>query len=175
MHTCIPLHELKRSWHSCPRWVNASNKKHTQHAPSTKTECDHLHGWIKKNKKKNSHIRENFTPKMVNPRDTAGNTEEKKRYEKKHVKQFVKNKCPILKSLPRRTDGRPDKHDPSHRSTWYSYASETETRRLTSVDAGRAGRRTVRQTGRQTDRLADRQTGRQTDRLTDWQTRKEGC
>ena len=26
MHTCIPSHGLKRSWHSCPRWVNAGNK-----------------------------------------------------------------------------------------------------------------------------------------------------
>ena len=26
MYTCIPLHRLKRSWHSCPRWVNAGNK-----------------------------------------------------------------------------------------------------------------------------------------------------
>ena len=26
MHTCIPSHGLKRSWHSCPRRVNAGNK-----------------------------------------------------------------------------------------------------------------------------------------------------
>ena len=26
MHTCIPLHGLKWSWHSCPRYVNAGNK-----------------------------------------------------------------------------------------------------------------------------------------------------
>ena len=49
MHTCIPSHELKKSWHSCPRRVNASNKKKTtQHAPSTKMECVYLYGWIKK-------------------------------------------------------------------------------------------------------------------------------
>ena len=27
IHVCIPSHGLQRSWHSCPRWVNASNKK----------------------------------------------------------------------------------------------------------------------------------------------------
>ena len=32
---------------------------HTQHAPSTKTECDYLNGWIKKN----GHIRKNLTQK----------------------------------------------------------------------------------------------------------------
>ena len=28
MHTCIHSHRLKRSSHSCPRWVNADNKTH---------------------------------------------------------------------------------------------------------------------------------------------------
>ena len=55
-YTCIPSHRLKRSWCSCPRWVNAGNKN-TQHAPSTKTECDYLNGWIKKK----DHIRKNLT------------------------------------------------------------------------------------------------------------------
>ena len=31
-------------------------QKHAQHAPSTKTECDYLIGWIK-----NGHIRKNLT------------------------------------------------------------------------------------------------------------------
>ena len=35
------------SWQSCPRWVNTNNKN-TQHAPSTKTKCDYLNGWMKK-------------------------------------------------------------------------------------------------------------------------------
>ena len=26
MHTCILLHGFKRSWHSCPEWVNGNNK-----------------------------------------------------------------------------------------------------------------------------------------------------
>ena len=47
MHICIPSHGLKRSPHLCPRRVNAGNKN-IQHAPSTKTECDYLYGWIKK-------------------------------------------------------------------------------------------------------------------------------
>ena len=42
-------------------------QKHTQHAPSTKTECDYLNGWIKKR----SHTQKSH-PKMVNPRDIAG-------------------------------------------------------------------------------------------------------
>ena len=42
-------------------------QKHTQHAPSMKTECDYLNGWIKKR----SHTQKSH-PKMVNPRDIAG-------------------------------------------------------------------------------------------------------
>ena len=42
-------------------------QKHTQHAPSTKTEYDYLNGWIKKR----SHTQKSH-PKMVNPRDIAG-------------------------------------------------------------------------------------------------------
>ena len=42
-------------------------QKHTQHAPSTKTECDYLYGWIEKQ----SHYAK-ISPKMVNPRDLAG-------------------------------------------------------------------------------------------------------
>ena len=48
MHTCISSHGLKRSWRSCPRRGECRQEKHTQHAPSTKTECDYLNGWIKK-------------------------------------------------------------------------------------------------------------------------------
>ena len=71
MHTCIPSHGLKRSWHLCPRRVNAGNKKHTQHAPSTKTVCDYLYGWAKK-----MVTYAKISQKMVNPRDIAGNAEE---------------------------------------------------------------------------------------------------
>ena len=47
--------------------MNVGNKKHTQHAPSRKTECDYLNGWIKKR----SHTQKSH-PKVVNPRDIAG-------------------------------------------------------------------------------------------------------
>ena len=51
-------------------------QKHTQHAPSTKTECDsdYLYGWIT-----NRHICKYLTKKIVNLRDIAGNTEEEER------------------------------------------------------------------------------------------------
>ena len=65
------------SWRSCPRRVNAGNKKHTQHAPSTKTECDYLNGWIKKR----SHTQKSH-PKVVNPRDIAGERKKKKKKKK---------------------------------------------------------------------------------------------
>ena len=66
MHTSIPSHELKRSWHSCPRRANAgNNNKNTRHAPSTKTECNYLNGWI------NMVTYAIISPKMVNPRDIA--------------------------------------------------------------------------------------------------------
>ena len=42
-------------------------QKRTQHAPSMKMECDYLNGWIKKR----SHT-QNSHPKVVNPRDVAG-------------------------------------------------------------------------------------------------------
>ena len=57
------LKDLKRSWHSCPRQMNASNKN-TQHAPSTKTECDYLYGWIKKRSHKQKSHPKWWTPEM---------------------------------------------------------------------------------------------------------------
>ena len=41
-------------------------QKHTQHALSTKTECDYLNGWIKKTHKKTVTYQK-ISPKMVNP------------------------------------------------------------------------------------------------------------
>ena len=46
-------------------------QKHTQHAPSTKTECHNLYGWIKQ-----MVTYAKILPKMVNPRDISGNAEE---------------------------------------------------------------------------------------------------
>ena len=55
-----------------------ATKKHTQHAPSTKTECDYLNGWIKKR----AHTQKSH-PKVVNPRDIAGERKKKKKEKKK--------------------------------------------------------------------------------------------
>ena len=46
-------------------------QKYTQHTPATKMECDCLNGWIEKR----SHTQKSH-PKMVNPKDLAGNAEE---------------------------------------------------------------------------------------------------
>ena len=42
-------------------------QKHTQRAPSIKTECDYLYGWIKE-----TVTYAKISPKMTNPRDIAG-------------------------------------------------------------------------------------------------------
>ena len=59
-------------------------KTHT--APSTKTECDYLNGWIKKqNKRKNKQTNKKtvtyakILPKMVSPRDIAGERRSRRR------------------------------------------------------------------------------------------------
>ena len=57
-------------------------QKHTQHAPSTKTECDYLNGWIKKR----SHTQKSH-PKVVNPRYIAGERKKKKKKPKKKQKK----------------------------------------------------------------------------------------
>ena len=60
--------DTKRSWYSCPRRVNAGiTKTHPACTIHAKTECDYLNGWIKQR----SHT-QNISPKMVNPRDIAG-------------------------------------------------------------------------------------------------------
>ena len=75
--TCIPSHGLKRRWYSCPRLVNAGNKKTPSmyHPRRRKTSMAGS---------KNSHICK-ISPKMVNPRDWARNTEheEKKKEREK--------------------------------------------------------------------------------------------
>ena len=87
MHTCIPSHRLKISWHSCPRQVNAGNKNTpSMHHPRRQTVTTSMFGL------KNAQIRKNLTKngepqryswerrrrrrRMVNPRDLAGNAEE---------------------------------------------------------------------------------------------------
>ena len=53
-------------------------QKHTQHAPPTKTECDYLHDWIKKQV-----TYPKISLRMVNPRDWTGNTGEEEEEEEK--------------------------------------------------------------------------------------------
>ena len=66
--------------------MNAGNKTHLR-APSTKTECDYLYGWIKKNTITCAKI----SPKMVNPRDLAGNAGEVEREEGEKEGEEVDN------------------------------------------------------------------------------------
>ena len=62
MNTCIPSHRFKRSWRSCPKRMNASNKTgpactiHKDGMWLTEWECDYLNGWIKKR----SHTQKNL-------------------------------------------------------------------------------------------------------------------
>ena len=74
MHTCIPSHGPKRSWHSYPRRVNAGNKNtpSMQHASSTKTEYDYLNGCIKKKQKKTKTVTyEEISPKHSEPQRSS--------------------------------------------------------------------------------------------------------
>ena len=74
MHTCISLHGLKRSWRSCPRRVNAGNIN----TPST----HHPRRWnvttLMVGLKKQSHMQKSH-PRVVNPRDIAGERKKKKK------------------------------------------------------------------------------------------------
>ena len=56
-------------------------------ASSTKTDCDYLNGWIKKKKKKRVTYAE-ISPKMVHPRDMAG---ERRRRRRRRRRSFLIN------------------------------------------------------------------------------------
>ena len=75
--------------------MNAGNKKHTQHAPSAKTECGYLNGWIKKR----SHTQKSH-PKVVNPTDIAGERKKKKK-KKKEPMLTPREKSPSLEAQKR--------------------------------------------------------------------------
>ena len=71
---CAHMHSMARTQKILtliPRWVNAGNKNTPSMLHPRRRKCDHLHGWIK-----NGHTHAKISPKMVNPRDVAGNTEE---------------------------------------------------------------------------------------------------
>ena len=53
-------------------------QKHTQHAPSTKTECDYLNGWIKK-----TVTYAKISPKSGEPQRYSRGTQKKKKKKKK--------------------------------------------------------------------------------------------
>ena len=87
--TCIPLLRLQRSWHSCPRQVNAGNKNTpSMHLPRKWNVTTSMVGL------RNGHI---ISPKMVNPRDVAGehrrrreDVEEEKEEEEKEEEEEEK-------------------------------------------------------------------------------------
>ena len=85
---CAYMHSIVRTqkiltFMSC----ECQQQKHSQHSPSTKTECDYLNGWIKKR----SHTQKSH-PKVVNPRDIAG---ERKKNPQTNKKQQQQQKNPL--------------------------------------------------------------------------------
>ena len=86
MHTCISSHGLKRSWRSCPRRVNAGNKNTPRtHHPRRRNVTTLMVGL------KNGHIRRKSHPKMVNPRDIAG--ESRRSSMSPITEHFLKENC----------------------------------------------------------------------------------
>ena len=75
MHTCIPLHWLKRSWHSCWRQVNAGNKNtHSKYHPRRQNVITSMVGL------KNCHICKNLTQNSEPQRSSWGMQKKKKIY-----------------------------------------------------------------------------------------------
>ena len=74
MHTRISSHGLKRSWHSCPRRVNAGNKNTpSSHHPGRRNVTTLMVGL------KNGHIRKNLPQKWWTPEIYLGNAKKKKK------------------------------------------------------------------------------------------------
>ena len=83
MHTCISSYGLKRSWRSCPRWVNAGNKNTpSTHHPRRRNVTTLMVGL------KNGHICKSH-PKVVNPRDIAGKRKKTKQNKTKNPHKVV--------------------------------------------------------------------------------------
>ena len=77
IEVCAYMHFIARTRKKILTFMSTGEcrqQKHTQQAPSTKTECDYLNGWIKKR----SHTQKSH-PKVVNPRDIAGERKKKKK------------------------------------------------------------------------------------------------
>ena len=77
MHTCISSLGLKRSWRSCPRRVNAGNKNTpSTHHPRRQNVTTLMVGLKKRSHTQKSH------PKVVKPRDIAGERKNKNKTKK---------------------------------------------------------------------------------------------
>ena len=75
-----------------------ATKKHTQHAPSTETECGYLYGLIKRKKVTYA----NIWPRMVKPRDIAGDAlEEEEEEEARFLNSSRNSQWKIGKLLQR--------------------------------------------------------------------------
>ena len=77
MHTCILSHGLKRSWHSCPRQVNAGNKNtpsthHPQRWNVTTCMVGLENGHIRKNPTQNGEPQRYSWERRRRRRDTIG-------------------------------------------------------------------------------------------------------
>ena len=77
---------------------NAGNKKHTQHASSTKTECDYLNGCIKKR----SHIQKLI--RNGEPRDIAGESRRRSNNGKQRTRSSSSTKV-VVGGVGRRRRG----------------------------------------------------------------------
>ena len=101
---CVHMHAISRTQKilTFMSWTGeCQQQQNTQHAPSTKTECDYRYGWIiSRPHTQKSH------PKKVNPRDIAGNAEEGEdmtRYEGSRVNYANGNNC-LAKSAMQKRD-----------------------------------------------------------------------
>ena len=82
MHTCTSSHGLKRSRRSCPRRVNAGNKNTpSTHHPRRRNVTTLMVGLKKRSHTQKSH------PKVVNPRDIAGERKKNKTKTKQQQQQ----------------------------------------------------------------------------------------
>ena len=79
MHTCSPSQGLKNILTFMFLTDECRQQKQTQHAPSTKTECDYITSMVGLNTNQNKTKKVTYTKissKMVNPKDGAGKAEE---------------------------------------------------------------------------------------------------
>ena len=75
VHTFIPSYGLQRSWHSCPRRVNASNKNTSSvHHPQRRNVTASMVGL-----KKKTVTYAKISPHMMDPRDIAGERRRRRR------------------------------------------------------------------------------------------------